>query len=215
MLKYTTAAYQRISKDLKTISIIFNVFVLIAYLGYLMYAITSGSGNLYINIFLACISLGYLIFYIIEQFAQISKNEKDAAKHLYTIFKLLANALSLLIAIYGIATNVSDKNDVIITVALGALWVIQLLVECIVLWIEDRIALFYAAICKDGAVVVKVINRFREDDIDIPDSNSPEIKRLQKAVDRNKIQAKEKKANKKKQKLSNVKSKAKQLLHIK
>ena len=104
----------------KVVSIILNMLFFSFYLIYLFFAIIFGLGNLWVNIVLAAINLGFMIFYLVLRLSK--KMTKRMVKHLkqyYNIFMTVARISTLLTAILALFAAIETVHPILIFLALA------------------------------------------------------------------------------------------------
>ena len=158
MLDYTFAALGKTIDDFKRLQFGFNVSVQAAYIFYLIYAITLGTGILALNIVLLALSVSYSIFFFITQ-SREKKNKKlgrtvktvyKSAKHFIKIFTLASAIMSICI----------DKDEVtpfaIMFVALMVVgFILQVIIDVSVAIVSAKIDFFKEALIADYEETIK------------------------------------------------------------
>ena len=207
MLKYTVAAFNKTVKDIKNISVCFNLITMFCYIAYLAYTLIFGIGNMYANIALSVLTLLYLAYYIAKLSKMVNNDNEDKIRHTYKFLKLSVNAMTLGIAIYGIFNEAVFDDSAWITVLLCVLWVLQFLLEIITIVLEDRIRLFQTALTHDLNGIVSFINVFKIDDIQLPKEDEQQRKKLDVLVEIANEEKKKRVAKKVQDTVNNVKEK--------
>ena len=165
MLDYTFAALGKTIDDFKRLQFGFNVSVQAAYIFYLIYAITFGTGILALNIVLLALSVSYSVFFFITQ-SREKKNKKlgrtvkavyKSAKHVIKIFTLASAIMSICI----------DKDEVtpfaIMFVALMVVgFILQVIIDVSVAIVSAKIDFFKEAIKADIEEIKKPFDDMRQ-----------------------------------------------------
>ena len=183
MLNYTTTALKKIVNDIKRGMLIINASIILGSIAYLVHSIIVGAGNVYANAALCALTVIYFIFFILKTKKIVKKNEFKSFKHVYRTIKLTVNALVLIIAIYGIVTGVESGASAMKTYLLLALWLVQVILELLAIAIESSVKMIKTAFRKDMSALIKVVNVFRKNDIDLPEDDDRYISKLDVLVD--------------------------------
>ncbi len=134
MIDYTIAAFSKIIEDFKKLGFWFTVGVNLAYIGYLIYALASSRGELWVNIPLLVFSVVYLGFYLFAtSFGKELDGRKSLKKTAAKIFKRakqLMKFYTLAATLYSL-TGVSQGADVLY-ILLTALQVMFFLLQIVV-----------------------------------------------------------------------------------
>ena len=97
------------------------------YLIYLFFAIIFGIGNLWMNLALAAINLGFMIFYLALRLSK--KKTKRRVKHLkqyYNLFMTVARISTLLTAILALFSAIESVHPVLIVLSLSGVVILLL-----------------------------------------------------------------------------------------
>ena len=177
MLSNTKNAIGKMIDEIKAFSYYFNIVMQVMYFAYLLYAIGTDKGILWLNILLAGLSIVYFVFYV----ATYNKKEdkvkkiKKSARHLHRWCKLGGKTLTLCVMVYSIYATTQDVTPtaVIMTALMVVAWVLQLLFSLVVGFLEKEKDLILDAIRKDLEPVTKPVKavggffkRFRRSDED-------------------------------------------------
>ena len=162
MLDYTVVATQKTVSDLKRISLIFTISTQVLYIGYLIYALVLKLGFTWLNITLLSVSSLYFVFFLIVN-GKSGKRIKEARKNLkhgYKIVKISASSFNLAVLLYSIYAFPEDVKPISVVLAslMTVVWVLQLVLELIVIFAERRTELFITALKADLETVTKPIN---------------------------------------------------------
>lgn len=163
MLKYTKAVLNDAVKDLKSFLYWFSVITQLLYIGYLLFAIISGIGIIYVNVALGVISLAYFIFYMLTNNATDKKTKHVAyvTRHTKTIIKLVLNAFTLAVAIYGIYISATTTNafSLMLTILMIVFWCVQLVLEIIIFFFEHKKNMVLYGLQKDLEPWTNAVNK--------------------------------------------------------
>ena len=159
MLTNTKSAIGKMIDDVKAFSYCFNLAMQVMYFAYLLYAIGTDRGLLWLNISLAGLSILYFVFYV----ATYNKKEgavkqmKKSAKHLHRWCKLAGKTLTLCVMVYSIYATTQDVSptSVIMTALMVVAWVLQLLFSLVIGFLEKEKDLILDAIRKDMEPITK------------------------------------------------------------
>lgn len=159
MFDYTKTAVKKIVDDFKRALYLTNVCCHSLGICYLSYALITQKGIWFVNAGL--LGLAILSFASFFYF-QTHKNSKLQlrVRHFLRQSKLILKIFPLGIAVYGICMTANDVNPIslLLTVAMTASWVLQILFEVITLIIENRLALLQEALKADIEPITKAVN---------------------------------------------------------
>ena len=167
MLSYSKAAVSIILDDFKkwsnALKIGFSVFTLI----YFAYVFVMTKGNFYANVILVILYSVYTVFELVTYKKTMKKTKKIVVRS-YKWSKLLIKAVTLASTLYGIyiaASNV-DGISIILATLMIVVWVLQALFEVVILVMEPKIKLIFAAVVTDAKPLIGIHNFFhkREED---------------------------------------------------
>lgn len=149
MLDYTQVVFKKIRRDLDKIAFIFGVISQAFSIVYLLHAIFSDTGILWVNAVVLALSVVCLALHF-PMGMDIKKTAKQWLKRFKRYFKwiaLIVRLFPVLIAVYTIATTTSNPNviSVLLTAFIVISWVLQLALQ-IVLYLFDK----YAALVREG-----------------------------------------------------------------
>lgn len=159
MFDYTKTAIEIIVKDLKRIFFIFNCILQLIYIGYLTYAAISGSGIFVANIILLCISVAYFVFFVIT-YGKKDRKLKKMARRAYSYAKIGINAFSIGVAVYGICITVNEEISIISVILLVLMllgWLISVLLQAAIYFIDSRKQLVIEALEADKETMLKPV----------------------------------------------------------
>lgn len=161
MLDYSKTAIKIILEDFKKWSKVFKIGFSIFTLVYLIYSLVMEKGSLYVNIILISLYVLYTLFELITYKKTIKKTKKIIAKS-YKWANLLIKAFTLGTTLYGIyvaASNV-DGISIILAILTIIIWVLQVLLELIILVIEPKLKLVVAGVLTDAKPIINTHNLF-------------------------------------------------------
>lgn len=136
------SAGQALSDSVRNLSIKFTLTVNLLYLGYLIYAISVGSGIRWINISLAVATVLFTLVNIAFRLkGKGGKRGAKVSKRLYKRFKLVTKLFSIIAAGYGITTALASPSliTVVLSYFTAAIWCMQVLLEIVVSAIDRKI----------------------------------------------------------------------------
>lgn len=153
MLSNTKAAIGKMIDDIRAFSYYFSIAMQVIYFAYLLYAIGTDTGILWLNITLAGLSIAYFVFYVATYNKKESaiKQMKKSARQLHRWCKLAGKTLTLCVMVYSIYATTEDVSptSVILTALMVVAWVLQLLFSLVIGFLEKEKDLILEAIRKD------------------------------------------------------------------
>ena len=153
MLSNTKAAIGKMIDDIRAFSYYFSIAMQVIYFAYLLYAIGTDRGILWLNITLAGLSIAYFVFYVATYNKKESaiKQMKKSARQLHRWCKLAGKTLTLCVMVYSIYATTQDVSptSVILTALMVVAWVLQLLFSLVIGFLEKEKDLILEAIRKD------------------------------------------------------------------
>ncbi len=163
MFDYTTAAVMKTVNDIKRTASSISIGSQVIYIAYLTYAIIATMGNTVINAILLALSVGYFIFYLVyfRRSSGDTVTVRRVAKRTYKYTKLCLNAFTLGTTVWGIyvaANNVSAVSVVLATLTAGS-WLISVLIELIVYFIESHWDLIMLGLAQDKREFTEAVTR--------------------------------------------------------
>ena len=163
MLDYTREAFSKIVEDFKKLGFGFTVGGNVAYIGYLIYAIATTRGDLWVNIPLLVFSVVYLSFYLYAtQFGKEldgKKNLQKIAKRIFSWAKKLMKVYTFGVMLYGL-TSVSKGADAFYVILMAMqimFFMLQIVFDIIVRIIEKYADMVRTAITMDVEQVTKPV----------------------------------------------------------
>lgn len=167
MVDYSKAAIKIILDDLKKWSKIFKIGFSIFTLVYFVYTFVMEKGNIYVNIVLISLYVVYTLFELITYKKAIKKAKKIIARS-YKWLKLFIKAFTLSSTLYGIyvATSNVDGISIILATLMIIVWILQVLLEIIVLVIEPKVKLIIAGVLTDAKPIINMHNFFTKKEKD-------------------------------------------------
>ena len=179
MIDYSKVAFAMVFEDLKKWSkgfkIGFNIFTIL----YFAYVFLLEKGNFYVNIVLVSLYVIYTIFELATIKKDMKKTKVIVARS-YKWSKLLIKAFTLGSSLYGIyiASTDADGLTIVISTLMIILWIIQVLLEIVIVVMEPKVRLIIAGVLGDLKPHVDRINVVIKNDIQLP------IAEYQKEIDR-------------------------------
>ncbi len=141
MLDYTKTAIEKIIKDCKRFGFICNVVIQAFSVTYLVYALITQTGNVWVNAALLSLTAAYFVFFLCvsrrgenKETAQTQKIGKRIFKH----GKQLVKLLNLAIIIYGVY-NTADNVNLLALVQISFMlvgWVLGIVFDVVIFIIE-------------------------------------------------------------------------------
>ena len=177
MLNNTRSAIGKMIDDIKAFSYYFNIVMQVMYFAYLLYAIGTDRGILWLNIALAGLSILYFVFYVAtyNKKDDTAKQVKKSVRNLHRWCKLGGKTLTLCVMVYSIYATTQDVSptSVIMTALMVVAWVLQLLFSLVIGFLEKEKDIILEAIRKDMEPVTKPVKavsgffkKFRRSDED-------------------------------------------------
>ena len=161
MFDYTQTAIKKVSDDIKKLVFATSLIIQILLIAYFGYAIYSGTGNLIANIVLSVLSVGYFVFFIVTRNMN-SKDElaiKKIAARCVKYAKLAIQMMTLVGVLYGAAIAIEDIGAIdVVLIALSLVcWIIQVVLEAVVIYVETQIEYIRLAIKSDIEYIAKPV----------------------------------------------------------
>ena len=166
MFDYTKSVFLKTLDDLKKLAFLFSLCLQIFQIGYLLYALIIGSGNLAVNIVLLVISVAYLVLIFYFYRNKIKNSTKQLLKNIYRWSKRVIKLFTLGVSIYGLYATASDvitlKSliSIMLLVFMLITWILDVLLSLVILVIERRKNMFFDAMKMDFEPVFKAKNFF-------------------------------------------------------
>ncbi len=161
MFDYTRAALNKTVADLKRVAFWFTVIMQLAFIGFPIYSIGVGSGNIYINILLSATALVFLIFYVVQGEDSSSKKRSIYAKRVSKTVKYISKLYNIGVAVYAVYVA-SEHTTLVSLIYLGFTVIILLIsvsLDLIVSFCQKRIELITTALEADFEVVTKPLGK--------------------------------------------------------
>lgn len=159
LLTNTRYAIGKIIDDIKAFSYYFNLAMQVMYFAYLLYAIGTDRGILWLNIALAGLSIIYFVFYVAtyNKKADTVRQVKKGARNFHRWCKLAGKTLTLSVMVYSIYATTEDVSptSVTLTALMVVAWVLQLLFSLVIGFLEKEKELILEAIRKDMEPITK------------------------------------------------------------
>ena len=167
MFEYTTTVIKQTIDDVKKISRIANFATQGIYVAYLIFAICSSIGFLFVNIPLLVISVAYLIFTIVMECKKQSKNAgeiKNTAKKIFAASKYIILIPTLITSFITLTTLEGDNITFPFLFAIMMVfgYFISIILMAVSKVVEDRMTMFKVAFMADIEPIVNVYNGIRK-----------------------------------------------------
>lgn len=189
MLDVTRETLKRTSKKMKKITYIVEILVQLFYMGYLVFALIFQKGIVVANSILLSLCFGYFLFYIMTLKYKYSKKEKLQRKKIKRFVKWAKIIIKIIVIGFAIIEMVLFKENRTIPASIMlAIMIITLLttilLDLLVNAISLELDLLYGALVKDTEGIVKFINVFKKNNIElnIPDNVVDKINQIQEEV---------------------------------
>ena len=184
MIDYSKVAFAMVFEDLKKWSkgfkIGFNIFTIL----YFAYVFLLEKGNFYVNIVLVSLYVIYTIFELATLNKEMKKTKVIVARS-YKWSKLLIKAFTLGSSLYGIylASTEADGLSIIISTLMIILWIIQVLLEIVIVVMEPKVRLLIAGVLGDLNPHVERFNSLFKTHAQLPmDEYQKELNKLEDGV---------------------------------
>jgi len=163
MFEHTREAWAKTLEDFKKLGFSFTVLSNAAYIGYLIYAIATSRGELWVNIPLLAFSVLYLGFFLFAtRFGREldgKKSLKKFAKRIFNIAKRAMKFYTFAVMLYGLSS--ASKGPSAFYVILMALqlmfFLLQIVFDFLRYILEKRFELFLTAVKMDVDAVTKPV----------------------------------------------------------
>ena len=140
MFKNTRESISKIIKIYKIAKNIFNYGLNGLMIIYLSLAISFSTGNFIANLIILPITV---IMFVLSVFVDLSEEKKTkrklkGTKHIFKWGKILTNAFSLGVTLYGmfIAASMVSPLSIILTTLLIIMWIIKVMIEVLIMTVE-------------------------------------------------------------------------------
>ena len=184
MIDYSKVAFAMVFEDLKKWSkgfkIGFNVFTIL----YFAYVFLLEKGSFYVNIVLVSLYVIYTIFELATIKKDMKKTKVIVARS-YKWSKLLIKAFTLGSSLYGIyiASTDADGLTIVISTLMIILWIIQVLLEIVIVVMEPKVRLIIAGVLGDLNPHVERFNNLFKTHAQLPmDEYRKELDKLEDGV---------------------------------
>ena len=142
LLKQTKSTVGTILSELKLFLLVFTLVSEIIYVGYLVYAIAVGLGNLFVNLALIMLTTVYTTLYVVSQSSKDKRLKRftGETKHVLNWSKIVVKAFDVGIIIYAIIISQDRFTPISAILAFITVlaWVVQLVLELTVMYFESR-----------------------------------------------------------------------------
>lgn len=163
MLDYTFAAFGKIIEDFKKLGFGFTVGANFAYIVYLIYALITSRGELWVNISLLVFTTAYLSFFLFAtRFGTAldgKKNLKRTAKKIFKWAKKLMSVYTFGATLYTL-TGMSQGADVLyilLTAMQVIMFLLQIAVDIIIIVVNKYAEMVRTAVTMDVQQITKPI----------------------------------------------------------
>ncbi len=162
MLEYTRASINKTVDDCKLFAYIYGIISQALCVAYLIYAMAVSAGMLWANIVLCAAASAYLAFNIIthDRTSQRASKVKKVTKRAYKWLKICIRAVTLGFMVYNVyvATTHITPLSVIWAGCLVIGWILQIIIELTVCFIENRARLIMDGIEADVRGLLKPVH---------------------------------------------------------
>ena len=176
MLDYTRVALKNTARDVKRASFAFTVGANLLYIAYLIYAIIVDAGILYLNIALAALTAGFLVFYIVTTIDE-KKRARKAGVKAYKYIRLGTDFFTLAASVYGI--YIASSHATVLSLFLCATslvgWTVRFILTLLSAYVEAHVNYIMTAISADVdeikrplSTVGNVINKVMGNEVEAP-----------------------------------------------
>ena len=157
MFDYTQAAAKQIAADFQKVLYIISVCSQAVYIGYLLYALLTGAGVLWVNIVLLAISSAYFAFFLIttkcgkHPGGAKAKIVQKTGKRVYKYCKLLLKIYPLSLTIYGLYQTTEKVSFFALLLVCFMIigWILQIVFEVFGAIFSNRFALIMDGVKAD------------------------------------------------------------------
>ena len=168
VLANTRATLHHLKMVAKRIAISFTVITQFIYIGYLIYSICTGRGEVWINATLLALSAGFLTYFSVMEWRLYSmrgkvlraqKRRSNRVKRVYRWLKLAAKALNLGILLYGVWSSAESATpfSTILTTLMIVFWMLELVFAVGELVVDYIVTVLIEALDEDKHAVVDPI----------------------------------------------------------
>ncbi len=209
MLDYTKAALRKTLDDFKKVDYVRNIITQLLYIGYLVYAVCTKVGFIWVDVALLALSVAYFVFFMVMTEGkplQPPKRGHKFGKKLFKRCKQLLKLFNLGVMIYGVyfTTERVSPFAVILSVLMIVLWLLQIIFEVLIRILTSRAKLIIEGLEADYESIVKPVksvgNFFKKiagKEVEPPKEKSKNRVWLDQKVEENRAEKKEKKRQEK------------------
>ncbi len=205
MLDYTKTAIRKTFDDYKRVDYYRNIITQLLYVGYLVYAVCTKTGFIWVDVALLALSVAYFIFFMVmtrgKPLAPVRKVQKSVAV-IFRRSKQLLKLFTLGVMLYGV--YFTTQNVTVLSVLFSALmivgWILQIVFEVLMKIFIARGQLIIEALEADFEGVTKPVkavgNFFKKitgKEVEPPKEKSKNRVWLDKEVEEYRAEKKEKK----------------------
>lgn len=161
MFDHTFAAFNYILNGFKRMIFVIALVTQLVIIGHRGYSLYAGKGNLIANIVLIMLSTAYFVFFIVTRNmnSREEKNMKKITKRIFDYSKIFINAMTLGAVLYAAVISSLDMGAIdIILLALSLIgWIMQVVIQLIIHYVEAQVSLIRTAIEMDIEVVKRPV----------------------------------------------------------
>lgn len=165
MFKHTMASVNIIKSEISFLSFLANIISSVFMIGYLIFASIGGRGFLVVNIILCALTAVNFVTYLVtrKRCDKESKKVRKFVRHFYNISRIILNAIPLCTVLYVLAfTNEEiSRIEMVILPLLIIVWLMQVILEILSLYIQSRFTLFVDGIEMDIENVIRPIMKVK------------------------------------------------------
>lgn len=201
MFKYTAIAFRNFSTAFKKGKLTIGISLFIFTLAFCIYNLVMERGFFYITVALLSLCVMQSLFKILLR-KKTTEKLKKALSHICKITTLALKTFTLAVTLYGIYVGTANADGISIILATLSiiLWVLQVLLEIVMLVVVPKLELLWAGFLIDMKPIFKLHDTFscKEDDFNIDyESYKDELDNLKQMRKDRKASIKAKKAKKK------------------
>ena len=161
MFKHTMASVNIIKSEVSLLSYIANIISALFMIAYLIFASVGGKGFLAVNIVLCVLTATNFVIYLVtrKRNDKESKSIRKLSRHFYNISRIILNAIPLGTVLYLLAFTSEEisRIEMVFLPLLILVWLSQVVLEILSLYIQSRFTLFVNGIEMDIENVIRPI----------------------------------------------------------
>ena len=178
MIKNTKASVNIILSELSFFAFLANLISPLFTIGYLTFSLMAGRGILAVNIALVSIAALNLAVFLITKNTEnkSTKKMRRRVKHFCTLSKIVLNAIPLASVLYILAFTGEEisKIELALLPLMLLMWLVQLTLELVTLYVQNRLTLFTDAIKLDIEETVKPLTKVKNAFLGAPEKDDEE-----------------------------------------